>query len=186
MGGGASKSNTQATEGSPAKGTKSSFISTRQLPVHTSEEVNLTKPNPNAPTRLAFATGWTDQTRMNMNYQETIQGRIEATNNINYEVSAAMGKTAKIRDAAEAFHDKWPLRVKGYNCRLESKLELIGTGAEHGDLLVNVLEGLDGLKQLLDAQGRVASLPQGFECPQNCLCPIATAPSQPGEGRQEV
>ena len=40
MGGGASKSNTQATEGSPAKGTKSSFISTRQLPVHTSEEVN--------------------------------------------------------------------------------------------------------------------------------------------------
>ena len=128
MGGGASKSNAQATEGSPAKGTKSSFISTRQLPVHTSEEVNLTKPNPNAPTRLAFATGWTDQTRMNMNYQETIQGRIEATNNINYEVSAAMGKTAKIRDAAEAFHDKWPLRVKGYNCRLESKLELIGTG----------------------------------------------------------
>ena len=46
------------------------------------------------------------------------------------EDRAAEDRTAlaKIRDAAEAFHDKWPLRVKGYNCRLESKLELIGTG----------------------------------------------------------
>jgi len=39
-----------------------------------------------------------------------------------------MGKTAKIRAAAENFHEKWPMKVSGYSCKYESRMELIGTG----------------------------------------------------------